>query len=97
MIKKAIIIVLDHKATKKNLKLNKLVDDYVNYVKEYIIHYKKSLRGNTISLAKYPYMRAKTEALGLKLNNAEEKELLTKDQIKKILKIKMKIINSCCE
>ena len=33
-------IVLDHKARKKDLKWNKLVDDYVNYVKEYILNYK---------------------------------------------------------
>ncbi|MFV5699807.1 hypothetical protein ACM55H_15695 [Flavobacterium sp. ZT3R17] len=97
MIKNDNTIVLDLKARKKDLKWNKLVDDYVNYVKEYVLNYKKALKGNSISLSKYPYMRAKSEALGLKLDKAQEKELLTKEQIKKILKIKMKIVNSCCE
>lgn len=97
MIKNDNTIVLDLKARKKDLKWNKLVDDYMNYVKEYVLNYKKSLKGNSISLSKYPYMRAKSEALGLKLDKAQKKELLTKEQIKKILKIKMKIVNSCCE
>jgi hypothetical protein len=90
-------IVLDHKTRKKDLKWNKLVDDYMNYVNEYVLNYKKSLKGSSISLSKYPYMRAKSEALSLKLDKAQKKELLTKKQIKKILKIKMKIINSCCD
>lgn len=97
MIKNDNAIKLNDKAKKKALKWTKLVDDYLNYVTEYIINYKKSLKGNSISLSKYPYMRAKSEALSLKLDKAQKKELLTKEQIKKILKIKMKIINSCCE
>ena len=38
-------------------KWDKQFDDYDNYVKEYLIHYKKSLKGNLVSLAIYPYMK----------------------------------------
>lgn len=78
-------------------KWNKRIDDYENYVKEYITHYKKSLKGNSISLSKYPYMKVKWEALGLKLNKAKQKEILTNKQIKKVLRIQLKIVNTCCE
>lgn len=78
-------------------KWDKRVDDYENYVKEYITHYKKSLKGNSISLSKYPYMKIKWEALGLKLDKAIRKELLTNKQIKKVLRIQLKIVTTCFE
>ena len=78
-------------------KWNKRLQDYDNYVKEYLKNYKKSLHGNAISLSKYPYMKTKSEALNKKLNKAMDKKLLTKNQIKRILKIQLKIVNKCCD
>lgn len=78
-------------------KWNKILQDYDNYVKEYLKNYKKSLQGNTISFSKYPYMKIKSEALNKKLNKAMEKGLLTKNQMKKFLKIQLKIVNKCCD
>jgi hypothetical protein len=78
-------------------KWDKRVDDYENYVKEYIKHYKKSLKGNSISLSKYPYLKVKCEALGLKLDKAIKKELLTNKQIKKVLRTQLKIVTTCSE
>ena len=78
-------------------KWNKKIQDYDNYVKEYLKNYKKSLHKNTISLSKYPYMKIKSEALNKKLNKAMDNGLLTKTQIKKILKIQLKIVNKCCD
>ena len=40
------------------------------YVKEYLKHYKKSLKGNSISLSKYPYFKLKSESLNKKLNKS---------------------------
>ncbi|MBP6182942.1 MAG: hypothetical protein KA461_13410 [Flavobacterium sp.] len=85
----------DKKDASMNYKWVKRVDDYANYAKEYLTHYKKSLKGNSISLSKYPYMKVKWEALSIKLEKAKKRELLTDKQIKKILKIQMKIINTC--
>ena len=78
-------------------KWNKKIQDYDNYVKEYLKNYKKSLRKNTVSLLKYPYMKIKSEAINKKLNKAMDNGLLTKNQIKKILKIQLKIVNKCCD
>jgi hypothetical protein len=92
--------ILNERPKKENSILNykwvKRVDDYSNYAKECIIHYKKSLKGNSISLSKYPYMKVKWEALGLKLEKAQKKELLTSQQVKKVMKIQIKIVNTFC-
>lgn len=101
MIKNDTRFVLNDMPKKENPIINykwvKRVDDYANYAKEYITHYKKSLKGNSISLSKYPYMKVKWEALGMKLEKAKKKELLTNQQIKKVLKIQMKIVTTCCD
>ncbi len=76
-------------------KWDKCLDDYNNYLKEYIKHYKKSLNGNTLSLSKYPYMKAKSEDLYERLTGARKKSLITKKQIKKLAKIQIQIVNSC--
>lgn len=79
-----------------NNKWNKCLDDYENYLKEYINHYKKSLKGNLVSLSKYPYMKAKSETLFEQLNNAQKKSLLTEKQMKRISKIQTKMLYACC-
>ena len=79
-----------------NNKWDKCLDDYENYLKEYIKHYKKSLKGNLISLSKYPYMKAKSEVLCKQLNGAQIKTLLTEKQLNRISKIQTKILYTCC-
>jgi hypothetical protein len=78
-------------------KWDKKLNNYNNYTKEYLIHYKKSLKGNVISFLKYPYFKVKSESLSKKLNKGIKKELLTKKQLSKIYKIREKIINACCK
>jgi len=80
---------------KLTTKWDKCLDDYENYTKEYIKQYKKSLKGNAIALSKYPYMKAKSEALCEQLNKARNKDLLSQKQLKRISKIQMKMVNAC--
>lgn len=79
-----------------NKKWDKCLDDYENYTKEYIKQYKKALKGNGISVSKYPYMKAKSEVLCEKLNDAQSQGLLTENQLERISKIQMKILFTCC-
>lgn len=76
-------------------KWDKCLADYNNYTKEYIKHYKKSIEGNSISLLKYPYMKARSEMLLEKLFEAKKKTLLTKKQIKRMCQIQIKIATPC--
>lgn len=76
-------------------KWNKCLDDYNNYLKEYIKHYKKSINGNTLSLSKYPYMKAKSETINEQLTDARKKCLLSKKQIKRLSKIQTQMAVPC--
>ena len=91
------ITLKDVKTKVKTNKWAKRLDDYNNYVKEYIKHYKKSLTGNPISLAKYPYMKIKTGVLAERLKKAQDKSNLTEKQTKRFSKITMKIVNTTFE
>ena len=91
------IIILPNSTSKvESQKWNNLLDDYDNYVREYILHYKKSLKGNSVSTTIYPYMKAKTEDLAKKIYKAYNKSQLTEQQIKRMKKIHTKIIGTCC-
>jgi hypothetical protein len=91
-------IAIENSCSKKSLrnKWDKCLDDYENYTIDYIKQYKKSLKGNGISLSKYPYMKAKAEALLEQLNTAQNKGLLTEKQLQRISKIQMKTLYTCC-
>jgi hypothetical protein len=73
-------------------KWDKCLDDYENYLKEYVQQYKKSLKGNSISLTKYPYMKAKSEDLLEQLKMAQKNGLLNEKQLKRIHKIQVKTL-----
>lgn len=77
-------------------KWDKYLDDYNNYVKEYKKHYKNSQNGNEISLSLYPYMRLKWEFLKERITEAYDNKCLTKKQIKRVMKIDMKIVEPSC-
>lgn len=76
-------------------KWEKCLDDYENYTKEYIKQYKKSLKGNLVSLSKYPYMKCKSDALCEKLERAHNQGFLTEKQLQRISKIQQKMLNTC--
>jgi hypothetical protein len=71
--------------------------DFTNYATEYIRHYKKAQQGNKNSLAIYPYMNLKWEALNKQLNTAIKKNLLSEKQIKKVVKTQATLLNTCLE
>jgi hypothetical protein len=52
---------------------NQLID-YRNYVKVNIKHYRKAQKGNEVSIATYPYMKVKWEALNDRLTAATKKK-----------------------
>ena len=89
---------IEQRSSKKSFrnKWDKRLDDYENYTKEYIKQYKKSLKGNLISLSKYPYIKVKSEALYQQLFNAQNKGLLTEKQLQRISKIQMKTLYTSC-
>jgi hypothetical protein len=79
----------------KSKKWDKYLADYKNYYKEYKKHYKNSQKGDQIALSQYPYMRAKWEVLKERILKAHSNKCLTEKQIKKVVKINMKIVKAC--
>ncbi|WP_367768193.1 hypothetical protein AB3G33_08380 [Flavobacterium sp. WC2421] len=80
----------------KNSEWDKYLEDYNNYTKKYIKHYKKSLTGNTISLSIYPYMKIKSEIIAEKLYKAQIQSALTTKQVERFIQIKMKLVKIVC-
>ena len=78
-----------------NGKWDRYLDDYNNYVKEYNMHYLNALKGDERSMSLYPYMKEKWEALKKRLTKAYNDKRLTDRQIRRIVKINMKIAKAC--
>ncbi|WP_304197136.1 hypothetical protein [Flavobacterium alvei] len=72
-------------------KWDKRLADFKNYTKEYLKQYKKSLKGNFVSFCKYPYLKAKSEALYEELNEAQSQGILTEKQLIQKSKTEIKI------
>lgn len=93
------VFVLENTMKKKDRihtnKWDKYLDDYDNYVKEYKKHYKNSQNGDEVSLSLYPYMREKWENIKERIIKGYYKKCLTKKQVKRVIKINMKIVKAC--
>ncbi len=72
---------------------DKLLDDYEDYVDEYIKFYKKAQNGNTSAISEYTDMLKKAENLQRSLESAKNDNSLSISQIQRLNKIQMKILN----
>jgi hypothetical protein len=75
-----------------DLKWEKLLEDYNTYLKEYIAHYKKALKGNSISKKKYLELKTQFESTYLVLEKGLQAGQLTAIQQKKIVQIQTKLL-----
>ena len=78
-----------------NDKWDRCLDDYNNYVKEYNMHYLNALKGYERSISLYPYMKEKWESLKNRLIKAYNNKRLSDRQIRRVVKINMKIVKAC--
>ncbi|MEZ7499974.1 hypothetical protein QO200_14640 [Flavobacterium sp. Arc3] len=76
-------------------KWDRYLDDYNNYVKEYNKHYLNALKGDQRSISLYPYMKEKWESLKKRLIKAYNNKRLSDRQIRRVVKINMKIVKAC--
>lgn len=73
---------------------NKILDDYDDYIDEYIKYYKKAKNGDTSALQEYPKLMEKAETLQKSLDKASKDNSLSSEQISRLTKIQSKIINA---
>ncbi|TDE02914.1 hypothetical protein [Flavobacterium hiemivividum] len=91
-------LVMENTGTAKhnvgNSKWDMYLDDYNNYVKEYNKHYLMAQNGDLRSLSLYPYMKEKWEAVKKRLLKAYNKKMLSERQVRRVVKINMKVVNA---
>ena len=93
------VLVIEKTGKKKhnnaNCKWDRYLDDYNNYVKEYNKHYLNAQKGDERSLSLYPYMQEKEEELKKRIVKAYNNKRLSEGQMKRVIKINMKIVTAC--
>lgn len=83
------------KHTTGDSKWDRYLDDYNNYVKEYNKCYLNALKGDERSISLYPYMQEKWVDLKKLLVKAYNNKRLSDRQIRRVIKINMKIVKAC--
>ena len=90
------VLVLENveqiKDNTRDCKWDRYLDDYNNYVKEYNKHYLNAQKGDERSISLYPYMKEKWEALKKRLVKAYNNKRLSEKQVRRVIKINMKIV-----
>lgn len=69
-----------------------VLDDYEEYVDEYIVFYKKAMAGDESALAEYTSMLEKAQELQTSLETSSNE--MTAKQASRMLKIQQKLINA---
>ena len=71
---------------------NQMMDDYEDYIDEYIKFYKKAMNGDLTALSNYPKMLEKAEAMDKSMSAAQGD--MTAKQVARFLKIQLKLTNA---
>lgn len=80
-----------------SLDIEKMLDDYEEYVNQYIVFMEKAQKGDMDAMANYPTMMEKAEEFGQSLQDAQEADEISPAQIKRMLKIQAKMTNAAAE
>lgn len=76
---------------------NEMLDDYEGFVDEYIVFYKKALKGDMDALSSYPKLLEKAEKFDSKMDRARNNDNLTSKQISRFIEIQKKMMNAALE
>ncbi len=81
-------------SSNKDNNWDKLLNNYDNYVTEYVKLYKKAMEGDASALQDYPNLMAKAEELQNSLVEAQNSNSLNSSQLKRMMKIQNKMLNA---
>lgn len=76
---------------------NEMLDDYEGFVDEYIVFYKKAMKGDMDALSSYPKLLEKAEKFDSKMDRARNNDNLTSKQISRFIEIQKKMMNAVTE
>lgn len=80
------------KASMNDDDFDQMMDDYEDYIDEYIKFYKKAMNGDLTALSNYPKMLEKAEAMDKSMSAAQGD--MTAKQVARFLKIQLKLTNA---
>lgn len=80
--------------TNENDDWDKMLDDYETFTDEYLVLYKKALKGDNSAFESYPELMEKAEDLQKSLEKAEQNKKLGMAQLKRMAKIQMKMLQA---
>lgn len=72
---------------------DKMLDDYEEYVDQYIVFYKKALKGDNSAMTEYPAMMEKATSLQESMITAQNNDELSVSQVQRMSRIQSKMIN----
>jgi hypothetical protein len=73
---------------------DQMLDDYESFTDDYVVLYKKALKGDASALETYPELMEKAEELQKSLVNAEKSKKLGMAQLKRMTKIQTKMLQA---
>lgn len=76
---------------------DEMLDDYEDFVDEYIKFYKKAKEGDVNAISSYPALLEKAEKLDGKFERANKNDHLTSKQVSRYIEIQKKMMNAAME
>lgn len=77
--------------------IDKMLDDYEEYVDQYIEIFSAAQKGDMTAMQDYPAMMEKAEEFGQSLQDAQEADEVSPSQMKRMLKIQAKMTNAAAD
>ncbi len=77
--------------------IDKMLDDYENYVDQYIVYVKKASEGDMTALSEYPSLMEKANQLQSSLQEAQNNNNFSADQMKRMVSIQQKMTNAAID
>lgn len=73
---------------------DKMLDDYEEYVDQYVVLYKKAMKGDNSAITEYPALMEKANELQQSMEKAQNDNNLSPDQITRMTKIQTKMMKA---
>lgn len=77
--------------------IDRMLDDYENYVDQYIVYVKKASEGDMTALSEYPSLMEKANQLQSSLQEAQNNNNFSADQMKRMVSIQQKMTNAAID
>ena len=88
---------MDDTSISTNSDVDKMLDDYENYVDQYIVYLKKASKGDMTALSEYPSLMEKANQLQSSLQEAQNNNNFSADQMKRMVSIQQKMTNAAID